>query len=148
MTQGGLGDAPRFTFTGRGKRYDFSQGGLPGSRIEKTPGPGTYGARSAMGPQYEAKRATEATFKFGKSRRDKEAELLYVSMEHERALLGKHAPGPNKYNLVGSIGLQSTSKRENAPSCKFGSSDRFSEIKTMPGRTLPGRTPGPGQYTP
>ena len=75
---------------------------------------------------------------------------VYVSRDHEREVLGHQSPGPNMYILPNSVGPQISSKNKSAPSTRFGSSDRFSDIKPSRGKPtandIPKVNPGPGSY--
>ncbi len=70
---------------------------------------------------------------------------LAAGHEHEVDLYGKHSPAPNLYNPTKS--LQMTSRVATPSSFRFGSGDRFSQVKPRDNRRLPGfATPGPGSY--
>ena len=137
--KGWLGDAASFSFGGGAKRSAVGMGPGKPSYV-RNPGPGTYQEKSSMGDQIESKRSSAQNAKFGTSQRGAK---LYVNRSSERETLGKHSPGPNTYNLSGSVGRQSSSTKKSAQSFVFGSSDRFSETKAV--RDL-GGAPGPGTY--
>lgn len=143
--KGWLGDAPSFSFGGGGKRHNTT--GAPGNRPScvDAPGPGTYTLASSLGPQSKSNRRTSPLPKFGTSTRLNE-EKVYLTHSHERALVGKHSPAPNKYKASSSIGSQCTSQFKTASSAKFGSSDRFSEIRNADKKEEFLTTPGPGAY--
>ncbi len=113
----------------------------------QAPGPGTYDSKSSLGKQSETKKQSSQQVKFGTSARGENK--VYVSRQHEREVLGNQSPGP-KYLLPNSVGPQVTSKNKSASSIKFGSSDRFSEVKQQVRRKTkypkPTVTPGPGSY--
>ncbi|GMH40630.1 hypothetical protein BSKO_08534 [Bryopsis sp. KO-2023] len=140
---GDLGDAPAFTFHGKGKRADVGVG-LPGSKptFIEDPGPGTYSKTSAFGAQADARKASMPRTRVGTGERIN-GNKQYLSVAHERALYGLHSPSPNLYNPAKSIGQQVNSRKQSSPNMKFGTSDRFSDVKHPP--TKKG-TPGPGSY--
>ena len=107
------------------------------------PGPGTYDIKSSLGKQPETKKKTSQQVKFGTSARA--SRKVYVSRHHEREVLGHQSPGP-MYLLPNGVGDQITSKNKSAPGTKFGSSDRFSDVKCRGKNELPLVTPGPGSY--
>lgn len=61
-SSGWIGDAPTFTFHGKGKRADIAKG-LPGFKPTPgdTPGPGSYEAQPAFGPQVRLPACLPAT---------------------------------------------------------------------------------------
>ena len=143
---GWLGDSAKFSFSGEAKRYDVGKGspGVEPSFL-KAPGPGTYESKSSLGTQPETKKKTSQQVKFGTSVRG--SNKVYVSRQHEREVLGHQSPGPNMYILPNSVGPQISSKNKSAPSTRFGSSDRFSDIKSHNKRDeIPKVNPGPGSY--
>lgn len=145
-TSGFLGDAPQYTFHGKGKRYD-TRDGMPGQKPTPTenPGPGEYEPHSSFGVQYEAHKSTTPRPKVGTAART-DYLRQYISQGHERALLGSHSPGPSMYKSVSAVGHQVSSKRPNSNQFKFGSSDRFSDVKPVKGGSGPIDIPGPGSY--
>ena len=143
---GWLGDASAFSFGGGAKRYSVGEGpaGVKPSYV-KTPGPGTYQSSSSLGEQTLSQRQSSQKPKFGTSKRGAK---LYVNKDAEREMIGRHSPGPNTYLMKGSIGSQSSSKNRSVSSMKFGSSDRFSERKTINRKAVSEEvTPGPGSYS-
>ena len=64
--------------------------------------------------------------------------------DSERAYVGLQSPGCN-YSVMSSVGSQVSSRAQTAPSFSFGSSDRFSQMRSRSGQ-LPTLTPGPGSY--
>lgn len=58
---------------------------------------------------------------------------------------GMHSPAPGTYSAKSSIGQQWLSRNPNCQQFKFGSADRFSEIRNKDGMSLQ-PTPGPGSY--
>jgi len=157
MPAGNLGDAPSYSFSGKGGRYDPMKQGTPGNvpSYLRNPGPGDYTQGSSFGRQLVSRKATAPTGKIGTDTRDKRSKLYY-SPQHEKEWQGQHSPGPN-YDPVSSIGQQRLSKKKNSSGFKFGSGDRFSEIKPVEikrgetGKSLGGTSlfplPGPGEYT-
>ena len=141
---GWLGDSAKFSFSGEAKRYDVGKGspGVEPSFL-KAPGPGTYESKSSLGTQPETKKKTSQQVKFGTSVRG--SNKVYVSRQHEREVLGHQSPGPNI--IPNSVGPQISSKNKSAPSTRFGSSDRFSDIKSHNKRDeIPKVNSGPGSY--
>jgi len=100
-------------------------------------GPGSYEAASAVGQQQLSTRTSAAVYGFGSTERDANSKV-YISQEHETGNLGLHSPSPGQYHLRSSIGIQATSKKMNAPSWRFGSSNRW-ELNMQ-------QTVGPGSY--
>lgn len=146
LPAGYLGDAPSYSFFGKAQRGELGAGGGVGVKpsFVSSPGPGEYAVSKSMGGQILSHRETSGTFKFGSSKRD-EGGKIYITHAHERSLIGKHSPAPNLYKAESSIGPQWTSKNSNARMTKFGTGDRFSEVKAKDTRSLP-KTPGPGSY--
>lgn len=143
---GYLGDAPQYTFHGTAKRYD-TRDKLPGQKPTpvENPGPGEYEPPSSFGAQHDARKLTTPRPKIGTANRT-EYLKQFISNGHERVLLGQHSPAPSVYRNTPSVGPQVSSRRPNANNFKFGSSDRFSDVKPVRGGTLPFNNPGPGSY--
>lgn len=147
LAAGWMGDAPATSFYGKGKRYDTGKG-MPGCTPTRmvTPGPGQYEGPSSFGAQTLSKKTTSTTVKVGTSERASMAKQ-YISPGHERALLGQHSPGAGAYQQPSGIGVQTLSKKRTSSNTKFGSGDRFSEIKPRSKeRETINRGPGPGSY--
>lgn len=144
LPAGWLGDAAAFSM-GTSKRHDIGTGG-PGfiPTHLQAPGPGTYQSQSSLGPQTLSNKESATHAKFGTSSR-KHAEKVYITAEHERAMFGMYSPAPNTYGATSSLGQQWLSKNSNAQNFKFGTADRFSEIRNKDGMSLQ-PTPGPGSY--
>jgi hypothetical protein len=71
---------------------------------------------------------------------------VYLTADHERAMFGMYSPAPNTYGATSSLGQQWLSRNANAQNFKFGSADRFSEVRNKDG--FSGQpTPGPGAYS-
>ena len=106
MPAGNLGDAPSYSFSGKGGRYDPMKQGTPGNvpSYLRNPGPGDYTQGSSFGRQLVSRKATAPTGKIGTDTRDKRSKLYY-SPQHEKEWQGQHSPGPN-YDPVSSIGQQ------------------------------------------
>lgn len=145
LPAGYLGDAPKYSFFGKARRHETGVGG-PGARpsFVEAPGAGEYASLAAVGNQPLSHRESAANFKFGSSTRTG-GEKIYITHAHERSLFGKHSPAPNVYKMQNSIGPQATSQHANARQSKFGTGDRFSELKAKDRRSV-GTTPGPGSY--
>jgi hypothetical protein len=112
----------------------------------ETPGPGNYEQQSCLGNQTLSKKASAANFKMGTSERKAFAKQ-FVSQAHERVLLGQHAPGAGAYHQPSGMGIQTLSKKRSSQNTKFGSGDRFSQIKPVnEDRVRMTRGPGPGSY--
>ncbi|GIL47132.1 hypothetical protein Vafri_4032 [Volvox africanus] len=141
-TSGWLGDAPTYSFHGQGRRADISKG-LPGnhSTALQDPGPGTYEAPSALFNQASSTKPTAARTRVGTADRETQRRV-FVTKGHERESIGAHSPSPAVY----SPNNGASSKVRQASSWKFGSGDRFSEVKSQNGRNLKILTPGPGSY--
>ncbi|GAX76066.1 hypothetical protein CEUSTIGMA_g3509.t1 [Chlamydomonas eustigma] len=139
---GWLGDAPNYSFHGKGRRADISNG-LSGQRptCSDDPGPGTYEPPMSIGPQIDSRKHSSQRTRVGTADRDVRFKQ-YVSKEHEGDLFGKHSPAPNKYNPS----IRPLSRVRTPQSFAFGTGDRFSEIKSDNGRVLKVWTPGPGTY--
>jgi hypothetical protein len=95
---GWLGDAPNYSFHGKGRRADIVYG-LSGQRptCMDDPGPGTYEPPMSIGPQIDSRKHSSQRTRVGTANRDVRFKQ-YVSKEHEGDLFGKHSPAPNKYN--------------------------------------------------
>jgi len=143
LAAGWLGDAAMYSFGTSGRHVIGS--GNPGSKPSffGSPGPGTYTAQSSLGMQPMSNKETASRFKFGTATREK-THKVYLTHSHEREYLGQHSPAPNAYMMKSSIGLQYSSRNTTAANFKFGSADRFSEIRTQ--GKIPTLTPGPGSY--
>lgn len=143
---GWLGDAAMFSF-GTSGRYEVGTG-IPGAKPSYVlaPGPGTYAAASSLGLQNLSQRGTASQFRFGTATRIHQSKV-YLTHAHEREYLGQHSPAPNAYKLNSSLGNQMSSRNLSSPNFKFGSADRFSEIRTSANK-LPIKycSPGPGSY--
>jgi len=145
---GWLGDAAAFSF-GTSGRYTIGQG-VPGVKPSfcLAPGPGSYVAAGSLGSQQLSQRGTAAQFKFGTQTRER-AGKVYLTHAHERALFGQHSPAPNMYSMKSSFGGQLSSKNKTSANFRFGSADRFSEVRTQREKEsgeMPHHTPGPGSY--
>ena len=145
LPAGWLGDAAAFTM-GASKRYEIGVG-IPGSRpsFRKSPGPGTYKTAIALGPQIMSNKESASHAKFGTSSRLQQ-EKVYLTAGHERAMFGIYSPAPNTYGATSSLGQQWLSRNPNAQNFKFGTADRFSEIRSKDGSVALRPTPGPGSY--
>ncbi|KAG2483294.1 hypothetical protein HYH03_017841 [Edaphochlamys debaryana] len=141
-TAGWLGDAPSYTFHGTARRTDIAKGApcrTPTAIAD--PGPGAYEAPSALFAQANSKKPTAPTYRLGTAERER-SRAVFVSKAHERENAGKHSPAPNHY----SPNSTQSSKHKAGSSWRFGSGDRFSEIKSNNGKDLKVLTPGPGSY--
>mmetsp|Transcript_15827 Transcript_15827/g.38529 ORF Transcript_15827/g.38529 Transcript_15827/m.38529 type:complete len:301 (-) Transcript_15827:345-1247(-) len=145
LPSGWLGDAAMFSFHGGSKRYEIGVG-IPGAlpSFRAAPGPGSYATISCLGQQFMSNKESASRTKFGTSSRQQQ-EKVYITAEHERAMIGMHSPAPNTYDAKSSIGQQWLSRNPNAQCFKFGTADRFSEIRNKDGVSLQ-PTPGPGSY--
>ncbi|GFR43681.1 hypothetical protein Agub_g4789 [Astrephomene gubernaculifera] len=141
-TSGWLGDAPTYSFHGLGRRADVAKG-LPGnhSTALEDPGPGTYEAPSSLFAQASSLKPTAARARVGTADREHQRRV-FVSKGHERESIGAHSPSPAVY----SPNQLASSKVRGTSSWKFGSGDRFSEIRSSNGKNLKILTPGPGSY--
>jgi hypothetical protein len=147
LAAGWMGDAPATGFYGKGKRYDTGKG-MPGCTPTRmtTPGPGQYEGPSSFGHQTMSKKTTSAVVRVGTAPRAAFAKQ-YISPGHERSLLGQHSPGAGAYQQPSGIGIQTMSKKRTSANTKFGSGDRFSEIKPRSKeRAKINLGPGPGSY--
>lgn len=145
---GWLGDAAAFSF-GTSGRYTIGMGN-PGIKptFAFAPGPGTYVNAGCLGAQQLSQRSTAAQFKFGTQTRER-ANKVYLTHAHERSLFGQHSPAPNIYTMKSSFGGQQSSKNRTSATMKFGSADRFSEVRSAREKEageMPFHTPGPGSY--
>eukprot|EP00798_Chlamydomonas_sp_ICE-L_P023968 gene23968-9540_t len=142
LTSGWLGDAPTASFHGKGQRADMAKG-LKGCEptFAKNPGPGTYEPTSSLGSQADSRKPNNQKSKIGTASRE-QVRNTYISPAHEKDRFGKHSPAPGVYSPK----LTASSKIQGTSSFKFGSGDRFSEIKSNNGNTLKVLTPGPGAY--
>lgn len=144
---GWMGDAPAYSLHGKGKRYETGKGlaGWTPTRLE-TPGPGRYERESSIGNQTSSKKSSSPNFKMGTSDRAAFAKQ-FVSSAHERSLLGQHSPGAGSYTTPSGLGYQTLSKKRSSQNMKFGSGDRFSQVKPVNSdRERMRHTPGPGSY--
>lgn len=147
-SEGWLGDAAAFSF-GTSGRHQIGIG-IPGIKptFALAPGPGTYVNTGCLGAQQLSQRATAAQFKFGTQTRER-ANKVYLTHAHERSLFGQHSPAPNIYTMKSSFGGQLSSKNRTSASMRFGSADRFSEVRSAREKEageMPFHTPGPGSY--
>lgn len=146
LAHGWMGDAPSFSFHGKAKRTDMAAGmpGLTPSGLSD-PGPGAYEAASSMGTQSFSPKCTAPRMRMGTSARER-AGKVFLSREHNlHDKLGSHSPSPNCYNPR----TNTSSRVKTTSSWRFGSGDRFSEVKPVrPERKYgaTGATPGPGAY--
>lgn len=141
-TSGWLGDAPTATFHGKAERADIGRGlkgQYPTSAV--APGPGSYEPASSLGPQSDSRKSNGMKSRIGTANRE-QARKTYISPAHEKDSFGLHSPAPGIYNP----NLKTMSKVPAVSSFKFGSGDRFSEVKSDNGRRLKVLTPGPGTY--
>ncbi len=162
---GWLGDAPTFSFHGKGRRVDIVNG-PPGNKPSWTadPGPGAYEQPVANGPQIDSRKHSSQSSRVGTASRDVRFKQ-YVSKDAEKDLYGKFSPAPNLYNPnirpVSAVGLgrkialteiinclppPQSSRVKTPQSFGFGSGDRFSQLKSGNGQRLKVWTPGPGTY--
>ncbi|KXZ47491.1 hypothetical protein GPECTOR_35g929 [Gonium pectorale] len=141
-TSGWLGDAPTYSFHGQGRRADMSRG-LPGntSTALEDPGPGTYEAPSSLFAQASSKKPTAARTRVGTADRETQRRV-FVTKGHERESIGAHSPSPAVY----SPNTAASSKVKAASAWKFGTGDRFSEVRSSNGKNIKVLTPGPGSY--
>ena len=91
IPSGWLGDAAMFSFFGSGKRHEIGVG-IPGAlpSFRSAPGPGTYATISCLGQQFSSNKQSSERTKFGTSSRQQQ-EKVYLTAEHERAMLGASA---------------------------------------------------------
>lgn len=113
---GWMGDAPTYSFHGHSKRADIAKG-LPGFKPTpgETPGPGTYEAPLAFGPQAMSKRESVPRTRIGTADRE-QTRNVFVTKGHERERYGIHSPSPNAYNPS----LKAVSARTPQPGCVCG----------------------------
>lgn len=146
-TSGWLGDAPQYSFHGKGRRATINTG-LPGNTPTNIadPGPGMYEVTSSIGTQRDSRKETAARTRVGTASRDNITRSQFFSAEHERSLYGKHSPAPNVYNTT--TPLTKTSRVATPSSFKFGSGDRFSQVIPRDRQRTPSafNNPGPGTY--
>eukprot|EP00798_Chlamydomonas_sp_ICE-L_P025054 gene25054-10704_t len=142
LTSGWLGDAPTASFHGKGQRADVCKG-LKGNEptFTKNPGPGAYEPPSSLGSQADSRKPNNVRSRIGTASRDQQRNA-YISPEHEKDRYGIHSPAPGVYNPK----LTASSKIAGSSNFKFGSGDRFSQIKSDNGKHLKVWTPGPGAY--
>ncbi|MEW5312883.1 MAG: hypothetical protein WDW38_004481 [Sanguina aurantia] len=174
--RGWLGDSPTYSFHGSAKRSDISMG-MPAQRptAADAPAPGHYEtAASAFGPQRETAldtcpsvalqsdirhltpglvpqvtsvKASAARTRVGTADRSRSASVQYLSEEHATEKLCRGSPPPGTY----SPRCDASSRVRSASSCKFGSGDRFSELKPLTNKShlsvsMTFSIPGPGTY--
>lgn len=83
-------------------------------------GPGTYQATDGVGPQVASTKPSTPRFGFGTSDRQHQTKV-YLSVEHERAAVGRDSPGPGNYSMMPSTGSkQPQSNINSAASWGFG----------------------------
>ena len=151
--------APIYSFSGKAGRYDPMRQAVPGQTPTylKSPAPGKYHTEGAFGPQMMSKKESAPQNRIGTAPKEKR-DRIYVSRAHEKDRFGMFSPGPNVYGQVSSLGPQANSRKVNPRLTRFGSSDRFSDVKPIRPRPTPsdnlGATgtalkalPGPGEYT-
>jgi len=108
-----------------------------------TPGPGTYVAASALGPQEKSTNRSAAKFGFGTAARFAEEKR----MEKQIARL----PAPGTYEAVSALGAQKVSTKETTPILGFGTAVRDAKVSMGKGfdEDLFGlESPGPAVYNP
>lgn len=144
LSAGWLGDAAAFSM-GASKRYEIGVG-IPGSMpsFRSAPGPGTYQSQTSLGLQHLSNKESASKVRFGTSSR-KQQEKVYLTAGHERAMFGMYSPAPNTYGAPSSLGQQWLSRNPNAQNFRFGTADRFSEIRSKDGMLVQ-PSPGPGSY--
>lgn len=144
---GWLGDAPKYSFHGQGQRAHITTG-LVGNKPTnwEDPGPGTYERPASMGTQHDSRKATSWRTRVGTADRNQIRYTQFISPAHNVELCGKHSPAPNQYNPTHSLTM--TSKVPAPAKYRFGSEDRFSQVKPREKhKPLPGlAVPGPGTY--
>lgn len=106
-----------------------------------SPGPGAYKAEGALGDMKDSRRATSPRAVFGTSTRDAVSKI-YLDEELNKAFYGRETPAPNTYGVTAAVGRQPDSKKENAPSWKQGTGQRFKYDYMERAKDLPGA----GQY--
>ena len=137
---GWLGDSSKYSF-GSSKRHEIGKGN-PGANpsFRQNPAPGSYTMPSSLGQQSLSKKNSASQFKFGTSTRDS-LKKVYITQGHEREYIGFHSPSPNSYRVTSSLGQQWVSRKKSSKNFKFGTADRFSEIRPIRGN-LPVLSPG------
>lgn len=130
-------NAPLFSF---GTADRFSKDNTS-SRKNQVPGPGSYPKPSSFGKQGESSKQTDPVVGFGTGTRDG-AEKIFLSADHAKGDYGKCSPGPSVYNPRNSVGKQTETHKENAPSFVFSSAERFKYDHVE----RAARLPGAGQY--
>lgn len=123
-------NSPRYSF--RPKLPTYQTATASPAILAKSPGPGSYNAGGAFGPQVRAGLKSAGSYSFGSSERQS-AELnykktTYMGKDFHHANLCVHSPGPLVYPSRNTIGTGSTNagaKFNNVPSFSFGTESRF-----------------------
>eukprot|EP00946_MAST-07B_sp_MAST-7B-sp1_P002625 g2625.t1 len=90
------------------------------------PGPGAYESRSQFGKMSNSKRATAASSKFGRSKRES-VNRQYISPKHQKSMPSSYT-SQNFYGdleTTSTLGKMSNSQLKNNPKFGFGTSQRF-----------------------
>lgn len=111
------------------------------------PGPGMYQAANSVGSQSDSQKHSYSSWGFGTSTRADQAKV-FVSPAHAKTVSAFiDSPGPSAYQVNGSFGSQTDSRRKSNESYGMGTNERFFHDKK--GRQAEARAanPGPGTYT-
>jgi hypothetical protein len=108
----------------------------------RSPGPGTYESRGAVGSQVISTRPSSAMPSFGRTDRD-QASRVFITSRHEKALIGKNSPGPGAYESA-LDGVGKSAVFNNTPSWGMGTQEKFLSQNIELRRK--GQTPGAGMY--
>jgi len=104
-------------------------------------GPGSYGAREAIGKQTSSTKKTAARANFGTADRYK-SEVAISPGYQGRSKGGVENPGPGTYNAPSSLQKQSDASKESAFAFSFGTSTRDKDVL----KEEMAKVPGPGAY--
>jgi hypothetical protein len=97
---------------------------------ESRVGPGSYAQASSVGKQQSSTHKSAGCASFGRATRDSQ-EQMYCSPQHAAKSSNNTSKDSNSYATVSGMGLQTSSKRQTAPSCGFGTASRFNNPKQL-----------------
>eukprot|EP00740_Mantoniella_antarctica_P007540 CAMPEP_0181363378 /NCGR_PEP_ID=MMETSP1106-20121128/8678_1 /TAXON_ID=81844 /ORGANISM="Mantoniella antarctica, Strain SL-175" /LENGTH=324 /DNA_ID=CAMNT_0023477735 /DNA_START=42 /DNA_END=1016 /DNA_ORIENTATION=- len=143
------------TYSMNGKQADAAKPSAPNAAFTKAnrfkdphterakllPAPGDYVMPSGQGRQVLSRTQSNPKYGFGTTERD-QRDKMFISKEHEKAVLGREGPGPcgPASTAKSGLGKQVDSMASTLPSYGFGKQGRFGAKNTN------SEGPGPGAY--